>query len=64
MREQQGDFSVGLSGGVFQNKKLTERAIMLLQQHGFRVFTTAQVPCNDAGISYGQIIEAHKDFIL
>lgn len=48
---------VGLTGGVFQNKRLTELAHGLLANDGFRVHLAAQVPCNDGGLSYGQIIE-------
>ncbi len=60
IRKQQGDFCVGLSGGVFQNKKLTEYVVRQLKQHDFRVYTTNTIPCNDAGISYGQIIESYS----
>ena len=56
MREKYGDFTIGLSGGVFQNKLLTEFVINQLQQNNFKVHTTKDIPCNDAGISYGQVI--------
>ncbi|HEY9050994.1 MAG TPA: Sua5/YciO/YrdC/YwlC family protein, partial [Gammaproteobacteria bacterium] len=59
-RQQHGDFAIGLGGGVFQNRKLTEFVIQQLEQHNFRVFTTDTIPCNDAGLCYGQVIEAHK----
>ncbi|TNF35806.1 MAG: carbamoyltransferase HypF [Gammaproteobacteria bacterium] len=59
-RELYGDFSIGLGGGVFQNKILTEFVIHQLEQHQFRVFTTQNIPCNDAGLCYGQIIEAYQ----
>lgn len=49
---------VGLCGGVFQNKRLTELAIQHLKQEGFEVYIPERLPGNDAGISYGQIIEA------
>ena len=62
-RQQHGEFAIGLSGGVFQNKKLTEFAIQQLEQHNFNVFTTHNIPCNDAGLCYGQVIEAHKAII-
>jgi hydrogenase maturation protein HypF len=48
---------------VFQNKKLTEYVLQLLREQGFNVFTTRQIPCNDAGISYGQILEVHRSFV-
>jgi len=48
---------VGLSGGVFQNSLLVEKAKMLLEQNDFDVFCGEDLPCNDAGISAGQVIE-------
>lgn len=57
LREKHGEFTVGLSGGVFQNCVLTERALALLAVEGFDARLPQQLPCNDAGISYGQIIE-------
>jgi hydrogenase maturation protein HypF len=59
IREERGDFAVGVCGGVFQNRLLTERAFALLQQHGFRCFFPEQVPVNDGGLCYGQIVEAY-----
>ena len=56
--DQYGDFSVGLSGGVFQNRILTERVIQRLKQEQFRVYLPFALPCNDGGLSYGQIIES------
>ncbi|MDO8536000.1 MAG: hypothetical protein Q7S30_03210 [Candidatus Omnitrophota bacterium] len=50
---------VVLSGGVFQNKLLKERAIMLLKGKGFRVYTHLRVPTNDLGIPLGQIAIAN-----
>lgn len=49
---------VGLGGGVFQNRVLTEEAVPLLENHGFDVRLAMRVPVNDAGISFGQIVEA------
>jgi hydrogenase maturation protein HypF len=48
---------VTLSGGVFQNRVLTEQALSLLANNDFHVHFSAQVPVNDAGISFGQVIE-------
>jgi hydrogenase maturation protein HypF len=45
---------VALSGGVFQNMFLLERASRLLRRDGFEVYTHSRVPPNDGGISYGQ----------
>jgi hydrogenase maturation protein HypF len=59
IREEQGDFAIGFSGGVFQNRLLTERTIALLKQDGFRCYLPEIVPVNDGGLCYGQIVEAH-----
>ncbi len=56
-REQTGVNAIGLSGGVFQNCVLTERCIDLLNDNGFQVNLPSLVPVNDAGISFGQIID-------
>jgi hydrogenase maturation protein HypF len=48
---------IGLTGGVFQNRRLTERAYALLSARGFDVRLAEQLPCNDAAISLGQVIE-------
>ncbi len=44
-----------LSGGCFQNRLLTEKAILSLQSAGFEVYTHHHIPPNDGGISLGQI---------
>ena len=49
---------VVLSGGVFQNRYLTERAAGVLESRGFKVFTHHQVPPNDGGIALGQVVMA------
>ena len=49
---------VGLAGGVFQNRLLTELLVARLKAQGMRVCLPVQLPVNDAAISYGQIIEA------
>ncbi|RTR01167.1 carbamoyltransferase HypF [Halomonas nitroreducens] len=56
-REATGIATVGLSGGVFQNRRLTERAAAGLAADGFEVLLHERLPCNDAGISVGQVIE-------
>jgi len=48
---------VGLAGGVFQNRVLTECCIALLEKNGFAVTLPLMMPVNDAGISFGQIVE-------
>ena len=49
---------IGLTGGVFQNRVLAEQVIALATLHGFTIHLPARLPCNDAGLSFGQIIEA------
>lgn len=58
LRGESGITTVGLTGGVFQNRLLCERAAALLREEGFRVLLAKEIPCNDAGISFGQIVEA------
>jgi hydrogenase maturation protein HypF len=50
-----GRLNVVLSGGCFQNKYLSERAISRLRQEGFRPFWHRLVPPNDGGIALGQV---------
>ena len=50
---------VVLTGGVFQNRYLTEKAFDMLQQNGFKVYVHSSVPTNDAGIPIGQIAIAN-----
>ncbi|MDJ0601741.1 MAG: carbamoyltransferase HypF [Crocosphaera sp.] len=47
-----------LTGGCFQNKYLTERAIFRLKQEKFIPFLHHNVPPNDGGIALGQIMAA------
>ena len=51
-----------LSGGVFQNRYLTERAAAVLESRGFEVFTHHQVPPNDGGIALGQVVMSRARF--
>ncbi|MGO9084760.1 MAG: carbamoyltransferase HypF [Candidatus Sulfotelmatobacter sp.] len=51
---------VVLSGGVFQNRYLTERAAAALESRGFTVFTHRQVPPNDGGIALGQAVMSYR----
>jgi hydrogenase maturation protein HypF len=48
--------TIGLTGGCFQNKLLTEKAASLLEEKGFRVLLHEAVPPNDGGIALGQAI--------
>ncbi len=47
-----------LSGGVFQNRYLTERAAAALESLGYVVHTHQRVPPNDGGIALGQAVMA------
>jgi len=51
---------VVLSGGVFQNRYLTERAAAKLESRGFEVQTHRQVPPNDGGIALGQAVMSQR----
>ncbi|MWJ28168.1 carbamoyltransferase HypF [Halomonas sp. ZH2S] len=63
IRAEHGEINIGLAGGVFQNRLLVEQTLGLLDEQGFTVRLNEQVPCNDASISFGQIIEAlYGDF--
>ena len=53
-----GQNRVALSGGCFQNRYLTERAVRRLQAEGFRPYWHQRVPPNDGGIALGQVIAA------
>ena len=56
--EQVKEKQIVLSGGVFQNRYLTERAAAVLESRGFVVYTHRQVPPNDGGIALGQAVIA------
>jgi len=51
---------VVLSGGCFQNRYLTERAIERLQQEGFRPYWHQRIPPNDGGIALGQVMATFR----
>lgn len=50
--------TVALSGGVFQNRLLTETTQFLLESDGFNVLTHSRVPPNDGGLALGQAVIA------
>ncbi|WP_203923678.1 carbamoyltransferase HypF [Rugosimonospora africana] len=54
LRDASGLATVALSGGVFQNLLLLDRAVSRLSAAGFEVLTHSRVPPNDGGISLGQ----------
>jgi hydrogenase maturation protein HypF len=61
--DRRGTSTVVLSGGVFQNRLLVERAASGLTDRGLRVLLPTRLPPNDGGISYGQaaVAAARKD---
>ena len=56
-----GQSRVVLSGGCFQNRYLTERAVQRLQQEGFRPYWHQRIPPNDGGIALGQVVAALRE---
>ena len=58
VKKRHGSFAVGLAGGVFQNQRLAELSLCGLRAAGFRAYLPFRIPCNDAGLSFGQIMEA------
>ena len=50
-----GEEKIVLSGGCFQNRYLTERAVQRLREEGFRPYWHQRVPPNDGGIALGQV---------
>jgi hydrogenase maturation protein HypF len=52
-----GANTVGLAGGVFQNRKLAEALLARLREAGVTAHLGRKIPCNDAGLSFGQVIE-------
>ena len=57
VRQEHGVAVVSLSGGVFQNRVLTDQVIELLCGNGFEVLLPSILPVNDAGLSFGQAAE-------
>jgi len=57
LREETGIARVGLAGGVFQNRLLAETVLAQLDAAGFVAHLPQQLPVNDAGLSFGQVIE-------
>jgi hydrogenase maturation protein HypF len=47
--------TVALSGGCFQNRLLLALSVPRLEEAGFGVLLHQQVPCNDGGVSLGQV---------
>ena len=56
--EANGVDLVALSGGVFANRLLVERAHALLAARGLRVLAPERLPPGDGGVAYGQAATA------
>jgi hydrogenase maturation protein HypF len=57
-----GRTKVMLTGGCFQNRYLTERAVMVLSREGFQPYIHRRIPPNDGGLAVGQLIAASYSF--
>jgi hydrogenase maturation protein HypF len=57
IRARQDFDAVGLSGGVFQNRRLPELAVKMLAERDIELRLHREVPANDGGLSFGQVIE-------
>jgi hydrogenase maturation protein HypF len=53
-----GEKQVVLTGGCFQNKYLTERAVHRLREENLQPYWHRQIPPHDGGIALGQVIAA------
>lgn len=60
LAEKTGIRTVGLTGGCFQNRLLTERCAELLIALGFDVLLHKSIPPNDGGIAIGQALVARE----
>lgn len=59
-RESTSCNRIVLSGGVFQNAFLLGNSYHALCKEGFDVYIHKDIPCNDAGISIGQLVISNK----
>jgi hydrogenase maturation protein HypF len=55
-----GEERVLLTGGCFQNRYLTLRAVRRLRAEGLRPYWHQRIPPNDGGIALGQIVAAAR----
>jgi hydrogenase maturation protein HypF len=53
-----GEAKIILTGGCFQNRRLTEACLKRLLDAGFRPYWHQRIPPNDGGISLGQVVAA------
>ena len=57
IREKRAVRRVGLCGGVFQNRRLTEACAERLERNDFNIVLAEKLPANDGGLSFGQVFE-------
>ena len=50
-----GTDKVVISGGCFQNKRLTEQLQRMFAEAGIPLFVPGHIPCNDGGVAVGQL---------
>ena len=60
IREKTNINTVVVSGGVFQNEILFKGVVKGLEEYKFNVVTHKIIPCNDSGVSLGQLIIANE----
>ncbi|MEN8076549.1 carbamoyltransferase HypF [Clostridioides difficile] len=60
IREKSNINIIAISGGVFQNEILFRGIVNGLKEYGFQVLTHNNIPCNDSGISLGQLVIASE----
>ena len=60
IREKTNINTVVISGGVFQNEILFKGVVKGLEQYKFNIATHKIIPCNDSGVSLGQLIIANE----
>lgn len=56
--QQTATKEVVVSGGCFQNKRLTEQLQQLFAEANIPLYIPGRIPCNDGGISVGQLAVA------
>ena len=61
---QAGEARVVLSGGCFQNRRLTEQVVARLRQESFQPYWHQRVPANDGGLALGQVFAARNQLTL
>lgn len=61
-RLQTGVEKVVISGGCFQNKRLTEQLQRMFAKEGIPLYVPGRIPCNDGGIAVGQLAIAASQY--